>query len=534
MSRIPGILAEGRMRDVALVAVLGVGQAAAMGVAAMATRAVFGALHGDTPPAMAAFVLLGLAGCVVAGIEVLSRVRAESLGQSFARSLRIGLYRHIAGLSADDLVRRRLGALSLRFVGDLSAARGWVGLGLTRFVAAVVVLPGAGLALWLLHPRLAIAGGLPVVVSLCLALGLAVGLGSLHRKLRSRRARIAISMMERIAIAPALDLAGRTPKELSTLDDDSGVLKREAVSRMARISLLRALPQIGAALGGVAILWAAGRSGIPAADAAGALAVLAILVLPLRELADVWDRYCAWRIARSKLQGLFDQESALRRVRPVGRPVPIHFTDVRFRGLHIDGEIPAGALVFVTGPPGSGKSSLLSLAAGQDRPDRGRIDYGGSGDLLPRIAYITDDSPIVQGSLRRSLTLGIDPRPREREIRKMAVQFGLRPLLDRIGGTRGRVGEGGRTLSGGEALRIALTRAVLSRPDLIVIDSPSLIADPKVGELLDRLSVITTATLLVSGRDNAGQHRATTLEMQDGKAIIHGDPTRADPLETAA
>lgn len=522
------------MRDVALVAFLGIGQALAMGVAAMATRAVFAALHGDTPPATAAFVLLGLAGCAVAGVEILSRIRAESLGQSFARSLRTALYRHIAGFSADDLARRRRGGLSLRFVGDLSAARGWAGLGLTRLASAIVILPGAGLALWLLHPRLAMAGGLPVVLSLGLALGLAIGLGGLHRNLRSRRARIAISMMERIAIAPALDLAGRTPKELSTLDDDSGVLKREAVARMARISLLRALPQIGAALGGVAILWAAGMSGIPAADAAGALAVLAILVLPLRELADVWDRYCAWRIARSKLQGLFDRDSALRRFRPVGRPVPVRFADVRFRGLHIDGEIPAGALAFVTGPPGSGKSSLLSLAAGQDRPDAGQVSYGGSGDLLPRIAYITDDSPIVQGSLRRSLTLGIDPRPGDAEIRRVAVQFGLRPLLDRIGGTKGRVGEGGRTLAGGEVLRIALTRAALSRPDLIVIDSPHLIAGPKLGELLDRLTVITAATLLVSGRDDAGQDRSTTVEMQDGKAIIHGDPTRADPLETAA
>ena len=534
MSRIPRILAEGRIRDVALVAFLGIGQAAAMGVAAGATRAVFAGLHGDTPPALAAFVMLGLAGCAVAGTDVLIRIRAESLGQSFARSLRRALYRHIAGLSADDLARRRLGGLSLRFVGDLSAARGWVGSGLTRLASAAIVLPGAALALWLLHPDLAVAGGVPVAVSLVLALVLAIGLGGLHRTLRARRARIAISMMERLTIAPALDLAGRTAKELSTLNDDSGILKREAVARMGRVSLLRALPQVGAALGGVAILWVAGTSGIPAADAAGALAVLAILVLPLRELADVWDRYCAWRIARSKCQRLFDQDSTLRRVRPIGHPVPVRFADVRFRGLRIDGEIPAGAIAFVSGLPGSGKSSLLSLAAGHDRPESGHVAYGPEGTSLPRIAYVTDQSPIVHGSLRRSLTLGISPRPKAATIRKAAVGFGLRPLLDRIGGTKGRVGEGGRTLSGGESLRIALARAALAQPDLIVIDSPQLIVDPKKRELIDRLTVITTATLLVSGRDNAGQHRATTLEMKDGKAIFHGDPTKAGPIETAA
>ncbi len=534
MNRLPRILGEGRIRDVALVAFLGVGQAVAMGVAALSTRAVFAALHGDTPLVVTAFVLLGLAGCAVAGIDVLIRIRAESLGQSYARSLRTALYRQIAGLSAGDLAERRLGGLSLRFVGDLSAARGWVGLGLTRLASATVVLPGAVLSLWLLHPKLAVAGGLPVALSLGVTLGLAVGLGGMHKSLRSRRARIAVSMMVRLTIAPALDLAGRTPRELADLDDHSGVLKREAVARRTRISLLCALPQAGAALGGVAILWVAGASDVPAAEAAGALAVLAILMLPLRDLADVWDRYCAWRIARSKCQALFDRDSALREVRPVGHPVPVRFTDVRFRGLQIDGEIPAGTTVVVCGPPGSGKSSLLSLAAGQDRPDSGSVTYGSAGGPLPRIAYISDVSPIVHGSLRRSLTLGISPRPRSADIRKAALQFGLRPLLDRIGGTRGRVGEAGRTLSRGEALGVALARAALSRPDLIVVDSPQLIAHPKLWELIGRLTVVTTATLLVSGSDSAGAHRAMTLEMKDGKAIFHGDQTRAGPLETAA
>ena len=534
MSRIPRVLAEGRGRDVALVTLFGIGQAIALGLVALATRNAFATLHEHQVPAFATLAMLCGGGCAVAGFEVLSRIRAEALGQGYAKSLRLVLYRHIAGMSASDLARHRLGGLSLRFVGDLAAARGWVGLGLTRVLSTTVVLPGAAIALYLLSPDLALAGTLPVVLAIGLALGFAIGLRGFHAALRSRRARIAVSMMERIALGPALDSAGRTGKELAQLKRDSETLRREAMTRIGRLSLLRALPQAGAALGGAAILWTAGASAVPAAETAGALAALSILVLPLRGLADVWDRFCAWRIARSKCEVLLRRPSAPRSVARVGAPVPVHFDNVIFQGLRIDGGIPAGATAFVNGGGGSGKSSLLSLAAAQDRAERGTITYGSPGGPLPRIAYITDRSPILHGSLRRSLTLGVTPRPDGKTLRQAARAFGLRPLLSRLGGEKGRVHEGGRTLASGEVLRVALVRAALSQPDLIVIDSAQLTTDPKSGRLIRRLSKNTNATVLISGPSDDCNDLSTTIEIMDGEAIFRDHQANVVTIDSAA
>lgn len=499
MSGLPHLLDGDRVGDAVLIPTLGIGQAVALGVGAFATRDAFEALHGGLGPAPGTLVTLLLAGLAAAGLELASRRRAEALGQSYARALRLRLYDHIAGMPRRRLSERRVGALSLRFVGDLSAARGWFGRGLTRLVSAAVVLPGAAVVLLLLAPPLAAVAAIPIALSLALMLAVALGLEARHRPLRSRRASISIAMMERIAISPELDLLGRTPRELDALDEDGAQLRRHAVARVGRVGLLRLIPQAGAAAAGAAMLWGAGRFGVaPGATAAG-LSVLAILMIPLREMADAWDQFCAWRVAREKIGSLLGDPSRRRRVVPRHRAVALRIDGLDLGRRRIEAAVPAGALALLTGPAGSGKSQLATLIAGLDPAPRGRVLYDGADAPLPRIAHVGDSPVLLQGSLRRALTLGLSRRPKGRRIKEAARAFGLGPLVERLGGLRGRIGEGGRNASDAERLRIDLARAALSQPDLIVIDSARFVADPGRAALIRSLRERSDATLVVAG-----------------------------------
>ncbi|MEM9551254.1 MAG: hypothetical protein AAGA05_08770, partial [Pseudomonadota bacterium] len=158
MTPLPPLAAEDRLSDAAILPLVSVAQAALLGLGVFATRSIFEALHGDGIIGVDPFLVLGACGLGAAGLEFLARRRAEALGQSYAASLRLTLYAHIAGMSRATLSERRLGGLSLRFVGDLSAARGWFGQGIPRFLSAAIILPGAALVLFLLDARLAWAG----------------------------------------------------------------------------------------------------------------------------------------------------------------------------------------------------------------------------------------------------------------------------------------------------------------------------------------------------------------------------------------
>ncbi len=524
MSRLPGIFDGGRARGVALVAAFAVGQAAAAGVAAFATRDVFAAFAAaERTPPLDALILMAAAGAVIALLRVAERTVAESVGQKYAAALRKTLFRHLTHMPVGDLSRRRVGSLAIRFVGDLAAVKAWVSQGVARLISAAIVLPGAIAALVLLNPALAGAVAAPLALALAVMALLAPRLAPLHRRLRSRRARLAADVNERIPVAPELRLLGRSGQEFRRLDKSARALRRAAVARAKASALLRAVPEIGAATAGAALLWTALAGGAASAEAAGALAVLAILTLPLRDLATVWDRRRAWEVARDKCQAILDAPLLEQLAEPQDTqregPARLVLEALTSGPLNeIDVTAEPGEKIAIVGGNGVGKSSLLALAAGLAQADSGRLTLDGrdiralrAGQRRDAIAYVGPRSPILKGSLRRALTLGIEPRPDDAEIEAMARRYGLDAVLERLGGLDGQVAEAGRNLSSGEARRLHLVRAALSDAGLLLLDEPDDALDAEGRASVERLVKETRATTLLVTHDPALARRADRL-----------------------
>lgn len=538
MSRLPGIFDEGRATGVALVAALAVAQAAAAGVAAFATRDVFLAFKttsAATP--LDSLALIVAAGAAIALLRVAERTIAEGVGQSYAASLRKTLFRHLTRMPAADLSRRRVGGLAIRFVGDLAAVKAWVSQGVARLISASIVLPGALAALAFLNPMLAGAVAAPLLLALAVMAGLAPGLGPLHRRLRSRRARLAADVSERIPVAPELRLLGRSARELDRLDKGARSLRRAAVARARASAMLRAVPEIGATLAGSALLLTAFMTGATSAEAAGALAVLAILTLPLRDLANVWDRRRAWEVARDKCRQILD--APLLEDRPatepsnVGGPARLTFDRVSAGALQgVSTNAEAGDTIAVVGPNGAGKSTLLALAAGLAQAEDGLVTLDGldirsftPAQRCESVAYIGPRSPILKGSLRRALTLGVEPRPDDETIEATARAYGLGAVLARLGGLDGRLAEAGRNLSSGEARRLHLVRAALAKPRLLLLDEPDDALDLEGRACVERLLAGNRATTLLVTHDPALARRADRLwYIEAGRLRAAGAP----------
>ena len=497
MRSLPPFATRDRAIGAVLVVGLGIAQAAALAVAAFATRDAFAALHGGNALTVSTMLALGGSGATAALCLLLSRRQAEALGQSYAVSLRRVLYEQIASLPIARHEQRRVGALSLRFVGDLSAARLWFGRGLPDVLTATVVLPGAVAILVALDPVLAGAGLVPLGLALALMAATAWHLDRRHRQLRRRRATIAIAMIERIAIAPQLDLMGRTDRELGVLDEQGEALKRDAVARRGRTAGLQAILQIGVALAGLTILWLAGQLGTAPATVAASLGVLALVALPLQDLGAAWDRFCAWSVAREKAGRLLAEPTMARKPADASAP-----TNVSVRGTHkgdaVDLLAPAGAVTRIEGPKAG---ELARVIAGLDREDGLSLAFDGRPDA-PRIAYIGDEHIGIQGSLRRAATLSARRRPKDKTIAKMLSAFDLNDMLSHPEGLDQRIAENGRGLDSASTLRLDLARAVLGEAELIVISSRRWWADPARDSLLATLLHNSPATVIIAETPN--------------------------------
>ena len=197
---------------------------------------------------------------------------------------------------------------------------------------------------------------------------------------------------------------------------------------------------------------------------------------------------------------------------------PLLHVQVRYRvdGFDLDVSLDAGAgVTAVIGPSGAGKTSLLDLIAGLRTPVSGVVELGGrrlydsaAGLDLPardrRVGYVFQDRRLFpHKTVLANLRYGYDRLPEERRRHtpdEIAELLELRPLLDRKPGA----------LSGGEQQRVSLGRALLTSPELLLLDEPLTGLHPQMrtqtSELLGRVRDELNAPMLYV------THRAEDLE----------------------
>lgn len=188
---------------------------------------------------------------------------------------------------------------------------------------------------------------------------------------------------------------------------------------------------------------------------------------------------------------------------------PAAVTDASF-------ELAAGSLAVIAGPSGSGKTTLVDLVAGVLAPDRGRILVDGAVPVAGwggSVGYVAQDALLLHGTVRSNL-LRARPSATDAELRA-AMDLAGAPGLDRETGDRGQA------LSGGERRRVALARALLRRPALLVLDGLADGLDPaeeaRLLEVLDGLRGRTTI-LLVSHRETCARRADLVVRMERGRA----------------
>lgn len=148
--------------------------------------------------------------------------------------------------------------------------------------------------------------------------------------------------------------------------------------------------------------------------------------------------------------------------------------------IDVSFEIKPGDRVAILGRVGSGKTTLLKLILGLYRPNSGKIRFDGIDqsqidpvDLRANIGYVEQDSRLFFGTLRENIAI-VRPEAGDAEILEAARIAGVEEFARRHPqGYEMRIGEGGTGLSGGQRQCVALARAVLMRPNMVVMDEPT-------------------------------------------------------------
>jgi ATP-binding cassette subfamily B protein len=223
-------------------------------------------------------------------------------------------------------------------------------------------------------------------------------------------------------------------------------------------------------------------------------------------------------------------------VRVVGRTVLDGF----------DLSVLPGELVVVTGGPGSGKSTLAGVASGLIIPWEGTVLLDGAdiGTLEPNeyrraVRMVSEEPLLLAATLQENLTLGAPPDTPEELVLGALEAAGALDIFEGLpGGLDGVIGDRGLTLSGGQRQRLALARALVARPRLLVLDDALSAINPSLEiEILRRLRAFLPGAAILCVTRRGGPVRMADRVVELRAAEVGVAPSGADesaPLATAA
>jgi len=219
---------------------------------------------------------------------------------------------------------------------------------------------------------------------------------------------------------------------------------------------------------------------------------------------------------------------------PAG-PGEITFKNIVF-GEVLDGitaTAQPGSVVAIIGPNAAGKSTLLSLVARLIEPASGKLLIDGNNlrrhsaaSIRAAIGVVSPDLPLMRGTIGRNIRYR-SPKASDAEVRHICALCGIDEMLADIpGGMESRVAEGGLNLSPGQRQRIALARALLGQPGILLLDEVDANMDADSARLIDKVLQSYQGTVLfVSHRPEQIARAEVIWHVARGTIIEQGTPT---------
>jgi len=521
------------------------------------------ALDGLSPVTLAAVAAVAGLLLVVLGTVAAYLVTflAGALAERMTLRLRAGLVTHMLHAAPQEVARFPLGELTSRLGADAAAVSETVAATVETLIPDSAVLAGMTVVTALLDWRLTLVvlGVIPLYA--ITARFRNRGLRGAQRQARARSGELATLVAEMLARIPLIHVFDRARTEAERYGHASAraaaaaVMALDASARYTPVT--DTLPGLGlaAALVTGTVEVAAGR--LTLGGLLVFLAYLSSLTTPVRSLARLSTVVARGSASRERiaellrLPALEPAGAALRLGRATapcqGAVAPVR----RLRGPAISLEqvtfahraghpvltaasldVPPGAFVCVTGPSGTGKSTLLSLLVRLVEPQSGRIAVDGRdisgirlGELRELVTLVPQDPWLQAGTIIDNIGYG-RPGASHAQILAAAGPAGVTSFTSALpGGYRTQVGAHGGLLSGGQQRRVAIARALLRDTPVLLLDEPTTGLDPATESRLidDLLAAARGKTLiLVTHQPRLTARADQVIQLSDGRITSAG------------
>jgi ABC-type multidrug transport system fused ATPase/permease subunit len=524
---------------------------------------------GDLGPIVFLLVAVILGSAVTGGFMYYVLAKA---GEGVVFSARQKLAHRLLKLPIHEYDLRRTGDLVSRVGSDTTLLRAVLTQGLVDAVGGILIFVGSMVAMAIIDPLLLSLTLLMVIIAIASISVTARQVRSATTKAQQRVGDMSAAVDRALSAVRTIRAARAEQRESQSIVKDA----TEALKQGVKIAKINAMitPIAGLAMNGAFIV-VLGVGGYRVATGTTSVASLITFILlmfqMIRPLGQAFGAYSSVQSglgALARIQEILDLplEETEAEARNAAKPVAVNDIALEFDGVSFGYAAPAateenpnpesrevldkvsftikrGSRVALVGPSGSGKSTIFSLIERFYEPSAGQILMDGQavttlsrGSLRSQIGYVEQDAPVLAGSLRANLMIG-SPDATDEQLTAVLAEVNLTEVLERDKrGLDAEVGENGIMLSGGERQRLAIARALLSAPPILLLDESTSSLDglneQRMREAID--SVAKNRTLLVIA------HRLSTvvdsdqiIVLEHGKVIgvgTHSELVESTPL----
>lgn len=494
----------------------------------------------------AALVFLGLLAFQYVAQRISQRAVAW-VGEQFLLTLRSRVYGRILGLDMAFFDRSKTGVLVSRMTSDVEALNDFVNEGAVMALTNILTAVGVAAAMLIVDVKLALVVFALIVVLIGATFVFQHYAAKAYEKVRERIGRVLAHLQEGIAGVREVQAFTQQPQQAGTFGRvNEGYF--EANMQAARaiawyFPVVAFLRTLGIGL----VLLVGGRRVIEGDLTFGSLVAFLMLLewffQPVINLAQVSNLLQASLAALGKLFGLLDTQPDVD-VRPGAYDLPDDLAgDLRFDGVsfgYIDGVtvltdieffVPAGQRLAVVGETGAGKSTIAKLLMRFYDPTSGSVSIDGhdlrdltSTSRAGAVTLIPQEDFLFNGTLRDNFRYG-RPNTTDEEIwdvvRAMGIDAWVRSLPEQL---ETEIRERGSRFSAGERQLVALGRAFLMNPAVIVLDEATSNLDPET-----EVQVESALRILLAERTSVViAHRLRSAERADRVVLVHDGRIIAD------
>ena len=472
-------------------------------------------------------------------------------GQRLLHTLRMALYDHLQLLPLSYFDSRRIGDLTSRVTHDVNHLEGLI---INTSNSLVRQVFGVAFALYYMFSynwQLTLLVTIPVPM---IGVGLYLftrRVRLIYRSIRETTGDFNAKLTENLSGIRVIKAFNREPQEHDSLDDTSRFLLSENVRASKMTSIFYPALQTVTTMGTVAVLGVGAY--IITKDPKGAFTIgslaafLAYVTNFYQPVGDFVRTFDSIQRALASGERIFEVLDSVPEI--LDPPVPatlnavrgeVEFRNVSFRyatGVEVLHEINVRALpgqrVALVGQSGAGKSSFINLIGRFYDVTDGCVLVDGADvrnlrqhDLRKNIAMVLQETFLFNGTVSENLRFG-KPDATDEEVLVAAKIANAHEFVERLeDGYETQIGERGIKLSGGQKQRLAIARAALADPRILILDEATSSVDSEseflIHQALDRLMEGRT-TFIIAHRLSTVRNANTILVLEDGNIVEHGD-----------